>query len=216
MSGVIVVPIALKIKMYETVVVPALLRGAEVWAPHATDVHAMESFQGRSLTRIQGVSKFECLPHETLRVQLHFPRIEWRMRVERLRWLGHLMRMSASRTPALFYRGSIHLPSTTSFRQTRALTWAAQIVYDLRDVHVPPSEVEERCANREEWRRVIHTPLPIDSEEAVAQRTCHDCDLLFTKPVLMREHTVTSVSCPARLLQWAIQKIQAETSAIRL
>ena len=67
--------------MYKSLILPVLLYGAETWTLTSSDQQALGVFERKILRKIYGP---------------FCDRGEWRIKIQRLRWLGHVARMDSS------------------------------------------------------------------------------------------------------------------------
>ena len=86
------VPRKLKCKIYQTVVRPALLYGAESWAVVKYDEDLMSRTEMRMLRWILWFSRLEKLKNEEIRRRCGVADIVENMREAKLRWMGHVLR----------------------------------------------------------------------------------------------------------------------------
>ena len=95
LSGVIYdkkIPIKLKVKLYTTIVRPALLYGSETWVVRRKEEQMLEKTEMRMLRRIKGVTIRDKVRSHDIRKELGVSDIKEKVREARLRWYGHVMR----------------------------------------------------------------------------------------------------------------------------
>ena len=143
-----------KVRLFNTTVMPSLLYGSETWAPLQSQVRRLETFQMRCLRYILGIryATHGNVSHKRVRRRTNVRPIADVLRVNRLRWLGHLARMSKERLPlkALCSRLDGNRPRGRPFS-----TWRQQISKDLASIHQSDtwfSTAQERLR----WRDLIH------------------------------------------------------------
>lgn len=85
----------LRILLFHSHNMPLLLYGSEWWAPLQQDKQDLEGFLGQALLKMEGISMREHVPYsELLRERFKIlPMAYYLLRVQRLRWLGHLLRI---------------------------------------------------------------------------------------------------------------------------
>ena len=93
------VQISKKIKVYNGLVLPILLYGAESWPLSAAQTAKLESIHQRHLRRILGVTWRDFVSHADVHARLGTIPIAEHCRRQRLLWLGHVARMPDSRLP---------------------------------------------------------------------------------------------------------------------
>ena len=86
------------IKLYNTIIVPAVFYGCETWSVTLTEEHRQWEFEDRTLRKIFGpkmeevVGKGRGLHKEEFHDLYCSPYIIWVMK-SRMRWVGHVARM---------------------------------------------------------------------------------------------------------------------------
>ena len=88
-----------KLRVYNAVVIPTLLYGCGSWALKKSHLKRLEVFQMRCLRSIFRISRREKLRNTSIRRRGSQLRVETIVRSARLRWLGHVIRMSLGRDP---------------------------------------------------------------------------------------------------------------------
>jgi len=108
-----------KVRIFLTTVIPTLLFGSECWPILVRQLRRLESFQMRCLRYILGIrfATHGKVTHKSIRLRCNVRTISDQLRINRLRWLGHLARMDKSRLPlkALFSRLSGDRPPRRPF-----------------------------------------------------------------------------------------------------
>ena len=146
------IPRKLKVKIYTTVIRPALLYGAELWTLRKKEEGLLEKTEMRMLRRIQGVTLRDHMRSEDIRRALHVEKITSRVRTARLRWFGHVKRMENTWVKRVW-------EMEVNGRRARGrptLRWMDNIRKDMQIRGVR----EEEAQDRDRWRRKIQTPDP--------------------------------------------------------
>ncbi len=91
------VQIKTKLTFYNSLVLSVLLYGAESWCCTGDDINRLETFHRRNLREILGVSKLDRLSNEELLKRSGSRSMSHTLRRIRLRWLGHIGRLSDDR-----------------------------------------------------------------------------------------------------------------------
>ena len=86
-------PVKLKGKIYETVVRPALLYGAETWATTRRQEARLEVNQMRMLRWMCGVTRRGTILNEHIRGTTRMMKASKKITEKRLKWYGHVRRM---------------------------------------------------------------------------------------------------------------------------
>ena len=87
------------LRIFKAVVLPTLLYGSETWAVLGPHLHKLQSFVMHCLRIIPCVSMREKMRNTEIRELANMETVESMIRRRRLRWLGHMARMSQSRMP---------------------------------------------------------------------------------------------------------------------
>lgn len=148
--------IGVKMLVYRTIVVPALLYACETWTPLTRHVCKLEVFQNNCLRRILGVSRLDRVTVDDIRRRCQSqPSVKFALEIARLRWLGHLCRLNDSRIcKRILFSGTI--PDKKRSRGHPKTRWN-----DLVDGGV--SKVKPRgrarwfdaCKDRSTWKMLI-------------------------------------------------------------
>ncbi|KAL5264214.1 hypothetical protein ACHWQZ_G005334 [Mnemiopsis leidyi] len=88
-----------KIRIYKAAVVTILLYGAEVWNTTKKQMKRFEVFHQTSLRRILRIRWYYHVSNEEVLSRAGIKKIETFISAARLRWFGHVSRMSESRIP---------------------------------------------------------------------------------------------------------------------
>ena len=98
---------ALKVKLFLSHILPVLLYGSECWAPSGKDKTSLEGFLGSCLLRMEGITSVDHVPYSERRARYNIYPLEYYLRLQRLRWLGHLHRMPANLTTTIYRTKSL-------------------------------------------------------------------------------------------------------------
>jgi hypothetical protein len=91
----------LNIRIYTTISLPVVLYGHETWSLTLREQHRLRVFENRVLRRIFGPKRDEVrwrkLHNEELRDLYSSPSIIRKIKLRRMRWVGHVARMGDKR-----------------------------------------------------------------------------------------------------------------------
>ena len=151
-----------KSTLYKTLILPVLLYGAETWTLSLADEHALGVFERKVLRKIYGP-----------RCEAGTWRIRWnhelyelfgdidickRIKIQRLRWLGHVSRMDSNAPARKVFEAE---PAGGRRKRGRPnLRWKDQVFSNLSTLGI--TNWRQKAGRRNEWRRLL--------EEA---KTCH-------------------------------------------
>ena len=145
-----------KLRVFTATTIHTLLYGSETWAPNRDQTRRLEAFQHRCIRYMQGIryATHGHISNSKLRQKCRVPSIARRMRTNRLRWLGHIARMSDNRLPkkALFSRLTNTRPGGRPFK-----SWRQVIVDDLHLIGEHDTWLRT-AQDREMWRNIIIRP----------------------------------------------------------
>jgi hypothetical protein len=169
------ISLKLKGRVYRTTVRAVLLYGCETWPLRAEDLKRLQTFDHRCLRSIAGVNWQQRVRNEVVRKRVlgnESNSLEQQLKLIKLRWLGHVLRMSDHRLPrkVLF---SIPNPCWKKARGGQAMTWQREMKavtvklsavgasrlpgWGPRDSHCTWLEtLQDMALNRSQWRTCCH------------------------------------------------------------
>jgi len=163
-----------KVRIFKTTALPTLLFGSEGWPILARHLRRLESFQMRCLRYSCGITfaTHGKVSHESIRRRCDIRSIGDQLRINRLKWFGHVYRMDSSRLPrkALFSRLSGDRPQGGHYT-----TWRSLVLKDLELLHQSETWQENAC-DRKKWRKIIHQrPESLRSARSRSLRSSTRC-----------------------------------------
>ena len=90
--------LAVKIRLYESLVISTLLYGAESWPLSVTQMKKLETAHHEFQRRLLGITWRDKVKDEDIRKKTGSRKLEDIIKERKLRWLGHVLRMDNSRT----------------------------------------------------------------------------------------------------------------------
>ena len=138
-------PLRFKSKIYKTIIRPVMLYGAESWTVKKKDIDLLERTEMKMLRRLKGVTLRDKIRSESIRNDLGVMSIRNKVRENRLRWFGHVIRKPDEDKIKVVYKMEVD----GKRKQGRPnLRWRDNIKKDLTDL-----ELDEELANdRSLWR----------------------------------------------------------------
>jgi len=91
------ISLAVKIRLYESLVILTLLYGAESWPLSVTQMKKIEAAHHKFQRRLLGITWRDKVRNEDIRKKTGWRKLEDIIKDRRLRWLGHILRMDNSR-----------------------------------------------------------------------------------------------------------------------
>ena len=151
-----------KMRVFNVCVMSTALYSCETWTILSNDMKQLEVFQMRCLRSILGVSLLDRITNVQIRARCcGQPTVEAQIKKSRLRWFGHVCRMSPQRLPhrALFATKPLNWKIP---RRAPRKKWVDHITSDLRPLHFNSLEAcVEAAMNRNQWRGIIRDVLPL-------------------------------------------------------
>ena len=145
---------ATKIILYKTPIKPVVSYGAEVWTLTKKEEQALLIFEWKIFRRIYG-SKYENGEWKSrTNIQLEEMRkgeniVKW-IKVQRIRWLGHLERMEEYRMPKKIFTQELEV---TRRRGRPRKSWKKEVERDLQVLGV--RRWRELVADRKKWKDIV-------------------------------------------------------------
>ncbi|KAJ4427756.1 hypothetical protein ANN_25409 [Periplaneta americana] len=145
----------LKVRIYKTVILPVVLYGCETWTLTLREEQRLKVFENKVLRKIFGAKRDEVtgewrkLHNTELHALYSSPDIIRNIKSRRLRWAGHVARMSESRNA---YRVLVGRPEGKRPLGRPRRRWEDNIKMDLREVGYDDRDWINLAQNRDQWR----------------------------------------------------------------
>jgi hypothetical protein len=155
-----------KLKVYSASVLSVLLYGCETWNCTVADVQRLEVFHNRCLRCICGLSKLSHVTNFDLKKLTGQKSIQSLIMTSRLRWLGHVMRMSAGRAPKqiLFSRLATSRPQGKPRQR-----WKDSVSADIKAIGLE-KEWSEVALFRDQWFERTNSGIAkVEAEKNIAE-----------------------------------------------
>ena len=139
----------LKLKLFNTIVIPTVLYGAECWILNLREKRKLLAFEMYGLRRILKIRWQDRITNEEVRRRAGGGKsILERVQDAQLRWLGHVERMEEQRLPKKVFYGRI---AGTRPRGRPKTTWVKAM--KTRNSNVHWGELLRMARDRDDWRR---------------------------------------------------------------
>lgn len=146
-----------KIRIYEAAVITILTYGSEVWVTTKTQSRRLEVFHQRCLRRILRVRWYHHVTNLNILQQAETTSVEAVVAASRLRWLGHILRMTRERLPRILLEWTPNHGKRSRGRPRQ--TWFNSVMEDLKLItgnnRLRVREIEVMAQDRPEWRRMV-------------------------------------------------------------
>jgi len=155
-----------KISVYKAVILTVLLYGAETWTCYTRHIRKLEAFHMRCLRHICGITWQQKIPNTDVLERCRVRGIESFIMESRLRWSGHVHRMSDERIPKMLLYGELrHGERPLGAPRKR---YKDQLRETLKKCHI--ENFEGKAIDRSAWRREVREGATTFEENRV-------CDL---------------------------------------
>jgi len=152
----------LKIKIYRTIILPALLYGCENWSLTLREERRLRVFENRALRRVFGPKRVEVtgkwtkLHNEELSDLYSLPNIVQVVKSRRMRWVGHVAPMVEGRG---VHRVLVGKPEGKRPMRRPRRRWKDNIRMDLQEVGGGCGDWMELAQDRDRWRALVSTVM---------------------------------------------------------
>ena len=144
-----------KVRVYETCVIPVLLYGSECWTLYSYQERKLNSFHMRCLRKIMGISRQDKVSNNKVLQLSEISSIHDLTRRNRLRWLGHLSRMSDDRMPKNILYGELREGGRSRGRPK--LRYKDVCKSTLAELSIDTAAWEALASMRPEWRTAVNS-----------------------------------------------------------
>ena len=173
---------SVKLRVYAASVISVLLYGSETWNITAADMKRLESFHNRCLRCMFGISRLTHFTNFDLRKLTGQRTIESTIMANRLRWLGHVMRMPEERMPKRMMFARLQTTRPAGGAKQR---WKDCVQHDLRAMGVEDGW-STLAQQRDEW----HSATEKANSKWEAERNAKE------KETYEQKKTGIKVKCP--------------------
>ena len=129
-----------------------LLYGSQSWRVNKHDMHKLDVFQTKCLRRICNIFRPNKISNYDLYRRTNSLPISCQIQKYRMRWLGHILRMSPDHIPRVALRWTPTGKGSTGRPKT---TWRRYIIAELSDMGLTMGEAEVIAKDRKRWRNDI-------------------------------------------------------------
>ena len=143
-----------KVKVYNTCVLPSLLYGSEAWVLYRRQVRRLERFHQFSLRKILGINWKMAISDLEVLERSGSRSIESMILQRRLRWGGHLVRMSDERLPKQLLYGELEEGRRPAHKPK--LRFKDCLKKALMLTGIGADSWERKAHDRDGWRRMVH------------------------------------------------------------
>ena len=141
-----------KVAVYKAAVLSSLLYGSEVWTLNAKQLRCLEKFHQATLRRIARIKWHHKVTNYEVLQRCNICSLQSMIDSARLRWTGHVVRMSNDRIPKKLLYGRI---TTGISRRGNHNSYLNSVKSTLRDCGINPACLEKLASNRPCWRATV-------------------------------------------------------------
>lgn len=215
-----------KLHVFKGAVLSTLLYGAETWTTKPYHIRRLQSFVSRCLRQILKQPTTGHKPDTALLRDADMLPIEVTLRKARLRWLGHVQRMSDSRLPKQILYGALEVGKRRVGRPR--LRWKDCVHTDVVAFDISPyglkgtGWVDIAAPHRDRWRKALHKGQAKNAKNIAehkaklrairkgnfhgSQVLCPKCGKAFIKESSLKSHITKKHSTQA--LQRQAEKLE--------
>ncbi|KAL1448183.1 hypothetical protein WDU94_005664 [Cyamophila willieti] len=156
-----------KIQIYNTIVLSTLLYSSECWTLKAKHIQELNSFHLRCLRTIAHINWKDMIPNEVVLQKTNMLKLDELIRIRRLRWAGHLSRMSEDRIPHQI--AFSELSEGKRAQQKPKKRWTDMMRNDLKLLKINEKDWRSTASDRNLWRSKIHESIQHEHEKNIQQ-----------------------------------------------
>lgn len=183
-----------KIAVYRAVILPTLTYGCETWVPYKRHIKTLERCQQRHLRQIMKIKWFHKISNTEVLNKANCVGIGALVGQSRLRWLGHLRRMSDNRLPKCILYGELQVGQR---KQGGPLKRFKDVLHeDLKVLHIQ-NNWEELAVDRSNWRKTIKNYRGVvkpQRRNVGGPFECPECGRIITSQIGLFSHRRTHKS----------------------
>ncbi|KAJ8950564.1 hypothetical protein NQ318_015697 [Aromia moschata] len=144
----------LKMRIYKTVIRPIVIFGSEVWTLRKEEVQRIEIWERKVLRKIFGGNiqdgRWERRTNREIYDLFKEPNIIGIVRAQRIRWIGHVVRMKDHRIPKMVLIHEIGGGKRLGRPRQR---WKKAVEDDIRKLNI--GNWKEKAKDRKEWKKIV-------------------------------------------------------------
>ena len=143
-----------KLRIYNASVVPVLLYGAETWPLNNTMAARLDGFDNRALRLIEGVRWSEHITNTEIRLRTQQTPASQLAAVRRVRWFGHLARLSPDHPTRAILEFDPHQAGWKRPRGAPRTRWLDTVARDLKPWGLSVDEAWIVTQDRASWSQL--------------------------------------------------------------
>lgn len=159
-------PIECKMILYKMYYIPILTYGSVTWTMGGKEERQIQAAEMKFIRSMVGISKLERKRSRVIRKECGIERLQYKIGRERLRWYGHMMRMSSERIPKMIFENTEKSGEKRRVGRPRE-RWQSQIQRNVeeRGGEWKKAKEEKWWESRKSWKEFVEQPEGSDSDE---------------------------------------------------
>ena len=151
-----------KLCVYQACVISTLLYGSETWTTYTSQERKLNSFHLRCLRRILGIKWQDKVSNSVVLMRAGAPSMFAILSERRLRWLGHVKRMSPGRIPKDLLYGELAAGKRKTGRPCLRFKDVCQM--DMAEAKISIEDWERQADDRSAWRAAVREGVKLAEE----------------------------------------------------
>ena len=147
-----------KVSVYHAAVLTPLLYGSEAWTVYRRHIKILDRFHQKCLRRMARIRWQQMIPDTQVLKRCKIKGMDALLTKSRLRWSGHLSRMSGDRIPKRLMYGRIDGLGHVN-RGRPCLRYKDTLKKSLINLSIPTADWEHKSSNRITWRKICSTGI---------------------------------------------------------
>lgn len=152
-----------KMAIYTACVLSTLLYGSESWATYAEQERKLNSFHLKNLRLIMNIRWDDYVTNDEVLERTGMQSIYALLQQRRLRWLGHVSRMSDGRIPKDLLFGELSLGARKRGRPNQR--FKDVVKKDMTNCDISTQQWEETASDRSLWKQTVKEGLRISEDK---------------------------------------------------
>jgi Reverse transcriptase (RNA-dependent DNA polymerase)/Endonuclease-reverse transcriptase len=142
-----------KLKVYKAIFCPILTYGSESWILTQNIKSRLQATEMKYLRRVKGITRRDRVRNEAVREELNVEPIMTKIKIQQLKWFGHLTRMHKNRPVKKVWQAR---PMKRRARGRPRKTWENTIIETLQDRNITWREACSKAQNKGEWAKFVY------------------------------------------------------------
>ena len=143
-----------KLKVYQAMVLTALLYASETWTVYARHEKVLNRFHINCLRKLLHITWQEHIPDTEVLERTKMPSVQTLLRKNQLRWAGHVARMDDTRLPKQLLYCMLAEGERNHGRQKKR--FKDTLKTSMKDFGIDPDSWEDKATNRSAWRSSVN------------------------------------------------------------